>query len=165
MPEEKTKAPKPKYNLFQMSWWMVRRAAKHSKTVLPTAACIILCYVALNLLELLAGPAILRQVERGAALADLMKTIGLFTGGLMLAAGARDYFAQNALFGRVQVRMRISNDLHLKFCRTAYPNTQDPGFLARAEKAKSTVNSNRSPAEYFWTILVDLLQNLVTFAL
>ena len=165
MPEEKDKARKPKYNLFQMTWWMVRRAARHSRTVLPNAACLILCYVALNLLELLAGPAILREVERGAALADLMGTIALFTGGLMLAAGARDYFAQNALFGRLQVRLRISNDLHLKFCRTAYPNTQDPGFLARAEKAKSTVNSNRSPAEYFWTILVELLQNLVTFAL
>lgn len=81
MPEEKDKAPKPKYNLFQMSWWMVRRAAKHSRTVLPNAACLILCYVALNLLELLAGPAILREVERDAALADLMRTIALFTGG------------------------------------------------------------------------------------
>ena len=37
MPEEKNRAPKPKYNLFQMSWWMVRRAAKHSMTVLPYA--------------------------------------------------------------------------------------------------------------------------------
>ena len=42
MPEEKNRAPKPKYNLFQMSWWMVRRAAKHSMTVLPYAAALIL---------------------------------------------------------------------------------------------------------------------------
>ena len=165
MPEEKNRAPKPKYNLFQMSWWMVRRAAKHSMTVLPYAAALILCQVALNLLELLAGPAVIRQVEQGAPLGELLMTIGLFTGGLMLCAGGRDYFEQNSLFGRIQVRSSINNDLHLKFCRTSYPNTQDPGFLARAEKAKSTTNNNRAPSEYFWTILVELLQNLVTFIL
>ena len=165
MPEEKNRAPKPKYNLFQMSWWMVRRAAKHSMTVLPYAAALILCQVALNLLELLAGPAVIRQVEQGAPLGELLMTIGLFTGGLMLCAGGRDYFEQNSLFGRIQVRSSINNDLHLKFCRTSYPNTQDPGFLARAEKAKSTTNNNRAPSEYFWTILVELLQNLATFIL
>ena len=91
MPEEKNRAPKPKYNLFQMSWWMVRRAAKHSMTVLPYAAALILCQVALNLLELLAGPAVIRQVEQGAPLGELLMTIGLFTGGLMLCAGAVSY--------------------------------------------------------------------------
>jgi len=165
MSEQQTTSQKPKYNPFQMSWWMVRQAAKHSKTVLPFAAAIILCQVALALMELLAAPAVIRLVEQGAALPALLKTIGLFTAGLMLFAALLRYFSDAALFGRIQVRGFINRDLHAKFCRTSYPNIQDPAYLARSEKVKSCTQSNRAPSEAIWNILTNFLQNLITFCI
>ena len=79
---------KPKYNLFQNSAYMIGRAWKHT----PSVLWIILAIIAVTVLQSLAGlyiaPVVLEKVEAHAKLSELLRTIGLFAGALLLLSAA-----------------------------------------------------------------------------
>ena len=155
---------KPKYNLWQNSWYMVKLAWRYSKSVL--AICIILAAATAGetVVQLLIAPGILQKLELRASLPQLLGAIAIFTGALILFAAAKEYFDLNKLFGRVTVRIKLIEAIAEKMAQTSYENLLDTAFLQRKERASSACNDNQSPAENIWLTWTNILANLLGFA-
>lgn len=158
------RAGQKSYNTLQNCGYMVRRAWQERKSVLWILLGLVFCGVASSLLELLVVPAVLAAVGRGAAPPALAGLILWFTLGMVLVRALQGYLDTNAIFGRVQVRSALCMDVHLAFCRTSYPHTEDPEYLKKADKAQDCLGSNAAAGEAVWQTLTDLLTNLVSFA-
>ena len=155
---------KPKYNLWQNSWYMVKLAWRYSKSVL--AICIILATATAGetVVQLLIAPGILQKLELRASLPQLLGAIAIFTGALILFAAAKEYFDLNKLFGRVTVRIKLIEAIAEKMAQTSYENLLDTAFLQRKERASSACDDNQSPAESIWLTWTNILANLLGFA-
>lgn len=158
------KRKKPKYNPLQNSCYMVGRAWREVPLILPLAAGMVLAGIAANLLELLAAPAVLRSVERGDSPAALVRLVLVFTLAMILVYGGRAYLDANTIFSRVHLRLKLSSDVHSKFCRTAYPHLLDTDFLQEADRAMAPTNGNMDAGEAVWDTLTDLTVHSVSFA-
>lgn len=145
--------------------FMIRHAWRHCRVVLLIASLQVVLGLAMNLLELYVTPAILKAVENAAELSQLLKTIGLFAVGLILAGAAQSYADENALCGRVTLRTRLICDIHHKFATTAYPNTEDEAFLKRTETAFDATRNNHRATEAVWKTLVELTKSLIGFVI
>jgi len=99
--KQKKKAQKPKYNMWQNSWFMISLAWKtKEKKVLGLCILSALFAVLSNLIELYIAPTILGAVERKTSISELLLTIGLFVGAMMLVAAGAAYVNANTMFGR-----------------------------------------------------------------
>ena len=111
---------KPKYNMFQNSWFMIKLAWKQKeKKVIFTAILIVLFGVALNLINLYIAPTILDAIETGVSFGQLITTILVFVGALVLTYASNAYVNANTLYGRISVRTEIISMLNNKACRTS----------------------------------------------
>ena len=165
METTKTGSQRPAYGIASNCAFMVRRAWRDCKGVLWVCAGLIFCGVAASLLELFVVPAILAALERGARPGEFVPMVLLFTLGLAGVHSLRAYLDTNALFGRITVRAALSLDLHLHFCRTSFPHTEDPDYIKQMQKASQCVDGNRDAGEAIWGILTELLTNLISFVI
>lgn len=164
MEKSKTDQQKPAYGMASNCVFMIRRAWRDCKGVLSVCAGIVFCGVAASLLELFVVPAILEAVERGVAAGELVRLIAWFTLGMVAVRALRAYLEENAIFGRITVRSSLCLDLHLHFCRTSFPHTEDPDYIKRMKKAANALDSNRDAGEAVWKTITELLTNLISFA-
>ena len=105
---KKEKSPKPKYNMFQNAWFMVKLAwASKEKKVVFLGLLLAGLTVANSLINLYVSPTILSVLERKASMAELLWTIVLFTAGIMFVSAASSYVTEYILFGRIAVRSEI----------------------------------------------------------
>lgn len=161
---KKEKAPKPKYNMGQNSWFMIKLAwTSGEKKVLVLSLLSAILAVALNLVNLYVSPATLSAVERHAPVADLLLTIVGFVLGIMLVSAASTYVNANTLYGRISVRCEILNLLNRKAATTSYPNVDDDRYRKLLTKSSECINTNQAAAEAIWTTLTTLTANLVGF--
>ena len=161
----KEKAPKPKYNMAQNSWFMIKLAwTSGEKKVIVLSLLSALTAVALNLINLYVSPTILSVVERQASVTELILTIVVFVVALMLVSAASSYVNTNTLYGRISVRCEIINLLNRKMATTSYQNISDERFKTLKIKVQETIGSNRAATEAVWTTLTDLTTNIVGFA-
>ncbi len=149
--------------MWSNTLFMIRHAWRICRVVLLIASLQVVLGLAMNLIELYVTPGILKAIENAAELSELLKTIGLFAAGLILAGAAQSYVDANALCGRITLRTRLICDIHDKFATTAYPNTQDEAFLKRTETAFSTARDNHRATEAVWKTLVELTKSLIGF--
>lgn len=162
---KKEKAPKPKYNMAQNSWFMIKLAwTSGEKKVILLSLLSALFAVALNLINLYVSPTILSVVERQASVTELIVTIVVFVAALMLVSAASSYVNTNTLYGRISVRCEIINLLNRKMATTSYQNISDERFKTLKIKVQETIGSNRAATEAVWTTLTDLTTNIVGFA-
>ena len=162
---KKEKAPKPKYNMAQNSWFMIKLAwTSGEKKVIALSLLSALFAVALNLINLYVSPTILSVVERQASVTELIVTIVVFVAALMLVSAASSYVNTNTLYGRISVRCEIINLLNRKMATTSYQNISDERFKTLKIKVQETIGSNRAATEAVWTTLTDLTTNIVGFA-
>ena len=154
---------KPKYSMWQSICFMLRYAWKYCKQVIILCLVIPVLELALSLTQLYISPIILELVETAAPLQGLVGTIGGFTLALIILRGLKEYVRQNAMFGRIFVRMQIVNDVNHKGCVTSYPNTVDPTVTQMRDKAFECCQGNNEPTEYIWTVLSGLLGSLFCF--
>ncbi len=157
------KQERPAYHMGQNCGYMIGKAWSECKSVLYIALGLILCGVAENLLELFVIPAILQALERGAAPTALTHLIMLFTAGLIFVYALKRYLDTNAIFGRIQVRRRLCQEVHMAFCRTSFPNTEDPQYLKQMEKAHQSLNSNSAAGEAIVQTMIDLTVYIISF--
>ena len=154
---KKEKAPKPKYNMAQNSWFMIKLAwTSGEKKVIVLSLLSALTAVALNLINLYVSPTILSVVERQASVTELIVTIVVFVAALMLVSAASSYVNTNTLYGRISVRCEIINLLNRKMATTSYQNIGDERFKTLKIKVQETIGSNRAATEAVWTTLTDL---------
>ncbi len=161
---KKTKAVKPKYNMWQNSWFMIKLAwTSEEKKVIFLSLLSALLAVALNLVNLYASPTILSAVERHVSAGELSMTIAGFVIGLMLVSAVPAYVSTNTLFGRVSVRAEITNLLNKKAATTSYPNVDDDKFIKLLAKSDESVQNSMSSTEAIWTTLTKLTANILGF--
>ena len=70
---------KPKYNIVQNVWWMLKNAWIFKKRVLFICLLMAVTEVLYNLTQLYIAPVILGRVEQHVPLVQLLGTIGFFT--------------------------------------------------------------------------------------
>jgi ATP-binding cassette subfamily B protein len=154
---------RPRYNLWQNSAYMISMAWKNEKSVLWLCLLLGAVSVLTSLVELFISPAVLGKVETAAPIGELLLTIALFAGGLMLARGLSAYLSRNTLFGRVSVRLAIVRLIHQKLSITSFPNTESAAFQKSEDKAFTSVNSNDQATEAIWETLTKILINAAGF--
>lgn len=158
------KAPKPKYNLWQNTGFMLRTSRKYAKSVFPLCIVLALLSAGKSVAELLIAPAILNKIELSASLGSVVFTIAAFALVLMLLSGLRSYVDTNALFGRIAVRSQgIYLSISRKYAETSYPNLLNTDFLALGEKASAACDANSEASEAIWTTLTDLMTSCIGF--
>lgn len=158
------KTPKPKYNLWQNTGFMLRTSRKYAKSVFPLCIVLALLSAGKSVAELLIAPAILNKIELSASLGSVVFTIAAFALVLMLLSGLRSYVDTNALFGRIAVRSQgIYLSISRKYAETSYPNLSNTDFLALGEKASAACAGNSESSEAIWTTLTDLMTSCIGF--
>jgi len=162
--KQKKKAQKPKYNMWQNSWFMISLAWKtKEKKVLGLCILSALFAVLSNLIELYIAPTILGAVERKTSISELLLTIGLFVGAMMLVAAGAAYVNANTMFGRLAVRRTIMASLNKKAMTTSYPNVNDDIFIKLLNQSNDACSYDDTPAQAIWRTLTALLQNILGF--
>ena len=158
------KTPKPKYNLWQNTGFMLRTSRKYAKSVFPLCIVLALLSAGKSVAELLIAPAILNKIELSASLGSVVFTIAAFALVLMLLSGLRSYVDTNALFGRIAVRSQgIYLSISRKYAETSYPNLLNTDFLALGKKASAACDANSEASEASWTTLTDLMTSCIGF--
>lgn len=158
------KTPKPKYNLWQNTGFMLRTSRKYAKSVFPLCIVLALLSAGKSVAELLIAPAILNKIELSASLGSVVFTIAAFALVLMLLSGLRSYVDTNALFGRIAVRSQgIYLSISRKYAKTSYLNLLNTDFLALGEKASAACSANSEASEAIWTTLTDLMTSCIGF--
>ncbi len=161
---KKEKAPKPKYNMGQNSWYMIKLAwTTGEKKVIVLSLLSALFAVALNLINLYVSPTILSVVERKASVTELILTIVVFVVALMFVSATSSYVNENTLYGRISTRCEIIAQLQRKAATTSYPNLFDDKFKKLKMKAQEAIGSNSAATEAIWTTLTELATNLIGF--
>ena len=158
------KTEKPRYNMWQNTGFMIANAWKTRKSVLFLCVAVAAATAGKTIAEMLIAPAILSKVETVAPLWDLVLTIAVFGGVLMLFSGLKAYFDQNTMFGRVEIRVSIIGQIQKKLATTSFPNILDTKFMQMEEKAVRATNSNDQAAEAIWITWADIITNLIGFA-
>lgn len=159
MKEEK----KPKYNMWQNLWFMVKKANCTCKSVLALVAVQVILGVLASLMELFVTPALLQTVETAKSLQELITVILLFSLGFILLDAAKAYVDENTMYGRVHIRSSLMEDAIEKICVTSFPHTEDPAFLEQRDNAAAAMDNNSSATEAIWSTLTELLKNMISF--
>ena len=156
---------KAKYNMFKCLGYMFHTAWDTRKRVPLMCLLLAVLNTIQSLLQLFLAPEILKRVEETAPLGELLTTIGLFTLALVLFTGITKYVDINTHCSRIDVRIRVVNDINGKAATTSYPNTLDPEMMKLLEKAQRVINNNNQAAQHIWTTLTELLTNLFGFVI
>ena len=163
---KKEKAPKPKYSMWQNSWFMIKLAwTSGEKKVIVLSLLSAVLAVALNLINLYVSPVILSVVERHAPVSELILAILVFVLALMLVSAASSYVNTNTLYGRISVRCELIALLNKKAATTSYPNLFDDKFKKLEMKSQESIDSNQAATEAVWTTLTELAQNIIGFVI
>jgi ATP-binding cassette subfamily B protein len=133
---KKDKTPQPKYNLWQSSLYMIAIAWKSHKSVLVLCFVLAALSVILSLLGLFIAPTILRNVESAVPLEQLVITILVFAGSMLVIGAVEAYFNVNKKWGRIAIRFKVLSDIHDKISTTSYPNTENQDVRKKLEKAQ-----------------------------
>lgn len=156
---------KPKYGIFQCVGFMIKTAWNHVRSVLWLCIVFAVLTVGINLTQLFMTPMVLQKVEAAASLKELLGSIGIFAGILLILNAVLGYVDENILYGRIDVRSAVISKINHKAYTTSYPNTKDPEVLRLHSEALSNCSSNNDAAENIWRTLTKLLINLLGFAI
>lgn len=163
-PEEKKKPPKPKYNMWQTTCWMISVAWREKeKKVLVLTVLLAFLAVARNLADLYITPTILAAVETQAPLHVLLGTILGFIGLSMLLNGCDTYAGCNYSPGKITVRTSIIAYVNKKVATVSYPTLGASEFQELQRKASQATSNNREATEAIWDTLRRLLTNILGF--
>ena len=157
------KTKKPKYGIWSNTLYMLRVAWRVHKPVVLMCLLLAAADAGKATVEMLIAPMVLGKVETGAPLSQLIGTIGIFSALLLLTAGLGVYIDRNTIFGRVQYRSSIIQDLGRKIAYTSYPNLMDPEFIRMENRAMDATSSNQQAVEQMWSSWTDILTNLLGF--
>lgn len=156
---------KPKYSVWRCVCFMVRTAWGSVRSVLWLSITFALLSVGINLAQLFIAPMVMQKVENLAPLGELLATIGIFAGILLVLNALLGYVDENIMYGRIDVRSEIIHMINHKAFTTSYPNIKDPKVLQLHRQALINCDSNARPSEHIWHTLTGLLINVVGFVI
>ena len=158
------KKTKPKYNMWQNTWYMVQTAWAAYKPVVPMCIALAVLGAAYAAAEMLITPIILGKIESAAAVGELIAAIAACMGVLLVLRAGRTYVDINTLFGRIETRTAIMSRIALKTAATSYSNMLDTRFIEHMNNAYRVVSSNSQATEAIWKTWTDILTNVIGFA-
>ena len=163
---KKEKPKKPKYNMWQNSCWMIGTAWKiKEKKVLFLCLAQVVISLGQSLVSLFISPAVISAVETQKSLTYLLITILVFVGATMLLRAANSYVSENTMYGRITLRSYIGGLISNKMMTTSYPNTEKKEVRDLANSAQNAISNNSSATEAIWNTLVQLIKNILGFAI
>lgn len=154
---------KSEYSVIQTVLFMIRQAAKEAPTVLVWLVADAILALILQLLELYVTPVLLRDMERQIAWNELVKTILLFSGGMLLLTGLKEYMNDATFQGKIEIRMSFCKTITAKIGTTSYCNLGKKDFQEKKERANQATNGNNRATEIIWTQLNQLLFCMLGF--
>ena len=154
---------KPKYSIWQCVCFLVKTAWGSVRSVLWFSILFAVLSVGINMAQLFIAPMVLQKVEALAPLGELLATIGIFAGLLLVLNALMGYLNENIMYGRIDVRSEIIHMINHKAFTTSYPNTKDPAVLRLQNEALNNCDSNDEPSEHVWRTLTGLMINLFGF--
>lgn len=124
---------KPKYNTLQNVGFMLGMARRVDKSVPFLCAGIAAATAGGTIAQLLLAPAVLARVESHAPLQSLVGVILSFTAVLFVLYGVKAYLDENAIYGRISVRLQIISHISDKMAGTSFSNALDTGVKYHGE--------------------------------
>ena len=162
--EPTTKKEKPKYNLWQITGYMLGWAVRGRHwEVFTTGTALVLVTVGQTMAQLLFAPAVIGLLEQGTGLGRLLAVIGGFAAALAALTFLSRYLNEMNLFGKLYVRMDINHAAAAKRTATSYPNLLDKRFLDLSAAAEEIGRRNSEALEDFWVSWKEILTNLLGF--
>lgn len=162
--EDQKNKNKPKYNMWQSSWFMIKLAWQiKEKKVIVLCVLLAVVFVANNLLNLYFAPTVLSIIENRGSVAQMLQTIVFFTLAIMLSNGAQSYISFNTSFGRTSVRMKILSMINQKMATTSYCNLFDEKFGNMYRKAHETTQGESQATQAIWNSMSTILLNVLGF--
>lgn len=148
---------KSEYGVIQTIRFMIRQAAKEAPAVLAWLVVDAILALILQLLELYVTPALLEGIENQIALNELVKTILLFSGGMILLTGLKEYIDTATQQGKIEIRVSICKAITAKLGTTSYCNLGKKDFQEKKERTDQATGSNSDATEIIWSQLNQLL--------
>jgi ATP-binding cassette subfamily B protein len=152
---------KAKYNMWQMTAYMLKRAACGHKWVIILGILIAINNTALATVQMLVSPVILGNIEQHAPISRLILSILVFTFLLFALTGLKGYFQDAVIAPRIALRTDIVQDIADKKGYTSYCNIYEDEFLKAGKAAHKETQQNSSSTEAIWTALSDMLSDLL----
>ena len=134
---------KSEYGVIQTIRFMIRQAVKEAPAVLVWLVVDAILALILQLLELYVTPVLLRDIEEQIALKELATTILLFSGGILLLTGLKEYINNATYQGKIEIRMSLCKAITEKIGATSYCNLGKKDFQEKKERTNQATNSNR----------------------
>jgi len=160
----KEKSPKPKYNMWQNSVYMITLAWREKeKKVIVLCLLTLALSITSHLVNLFLSPSIVNAVETKVTLLELVKTILFFIGANLLLSALSSYIGCNTSFGRISVRFAIANAINRKNTSTSYPNLNDEAFRKLSANANATISSNSRATESIWGTMTSFIRDVIEF--
>ena len=159
------KKEKPKYGIGKCVSFMIKTAWNSVRSVLWLSILFAVLSVGINLAQLYLAPTVLQKVEAVTPVGELLGTILIFSAVLWVLNALLGYLDANIMYGRIDVRSAIINQINHKAYTTSYPNTRVPKVLRLQSDALDHCSSNNEAAEHVWHTLTGLLINIVGFAI
>lgn len=161
--KKKEKIQKPKYNMWQNTWFMIAFAWKFKEKKVIFLSFIFACLAVIkNIINLYISPSILSVIEQRDSITKLLLTILFFVGNLILVVALSAYIGQYSWIGKVSIRLGIMNLINRKTTMTSYPNMEEEKFIKLHNQALETINGYGAP-EAIWTTLSALVENIAGF--
>ena len=148
---------KSEYGVIQTIRFMIRQAAKEAPAVLVWLVVDAILALILQLLELYVTPVLLEGIENQIALNELVKTILLFSGGMILLTGLKEYIDTATQQGKIEIRVSICKAITAKLGTTSYCNLGKKDFQEKKERTDQATGSNSDATEIIWSQLNQLL--------
>ena len=125
---EKKRKEKEKYSMYQVLKYFIANTWQMHKSIILFSAALVLLMAVQHILELLVSPMILTKIETKAPVSELLVTIAVFAGGILLTSGANQYIRLNFTREKTLLRLQFLQKLGEKYTRTSYINMMDPEF-------------------------------------
>lgn len=148
--------------MWQSIAYMVKTGWKHSKLLIFLCAISVVLNVAWELVQLFVAPEILRKVELAVPVSNLILTIVLFSLLLLLVQAGKSY-VDGFWVPAFEIRKVISNDINLKACMTAFPNSRDPEALKLQRAAVNHTNNGGDATQHIWKTFISVITSMLAF--
>ena len=162
---QKEKKKKARYGVGGNVIYMFALAFRQCRQVPLILLCQVLLGVGENLLGLLVAPVLLGELEAAVPAGALVRSILLFSLGLIAFSAAARYLRTAALYGRVEVRSWLSNAINMKILRTSFPNSLKADFREMYAGASEATSANDRGPEAVWDTLCQLALSVIGLAL
>lgn len=162
MSKEKQKK-KPAYGMGSNVRYMLQLGAK-IPGLLAYGLSQVLVGVIISVTTLYMSPTLLRILEKGQSLKELILTMGAFVLILLTAGAFRGYlFHQNTC--RIVARQTLLDRINIKVGSCSYPLLQNEDFQNKLAMAREATDNNSSATEAIWQTMFQILQNGICFAI